>query len=87
MSCEEGRALADHLGVAFLETSASRLINVQKVFDDLIDAVCNSPAFAFHGPGTMASDGQLLRPNSVDLRQRGKKKSCMSWLKGIFSWG
>lgn len=41
ISTERGQQLADQLGLEFFETSAKDNINVQEVFDRLVDVICD----------------------------------------------
>lgn len=69
---ERGKQLADQLGLEFFETSAKENINVQDVFDRLVDIICDKMTDSADGPdqptinlnrGTRLTDDQSQNNN------------------------
>ena len=68
---EEGKTLADSLGIRFLETSAKEAINVEKAFTILSNEI-KSKVQSRPGQGLAKkpSDATVLNPKIVDKSNR-----------------
>lgn len=70
---EEGKELADSLGIKFLETSAKDSVNVEKAFITLSNEI-RSKAKPKAGPVQGKKESVLRAGNAVDANS--SKKSC-----------
>jgi len=70
---EEGKTLADSLGIKFLETSAKDAVNVEKAFTTLSNEI-KSKVQSRPGPGNVkkptegGSSGTVLKPKPNDKK-------------------
>ncbi len=72
MKTEEGKTLADSLGIKFLETSAKDAVNVEKAFTTLSNEI-KSKVQSRPGPGntkkpTDGGSGTVLKPKPADKK-------------------
>ncbi|XP_054152784.1 ras-related protein Rab-3-like [Oppia nitens] len=78
ISYEMGRQLADKLKLDFYETSVKHNINVDKVFDRLVDIICDNHMLneSPEPPTNMATIGTVVLDNSRLISGRKKSKCC-----------
>lgn len=77
MKTEEGKTLADSLGIKFLETSAKDAVNVEKAFTTLsteIKAKVQSRPGGGKRPTDGGATGTIIKPRAHDPKE--KKSGC-----------